>query len=51
MTDQPPHRAVIQYYFTPPEKTRLADWALVYQTPGRIVEASVPFEFRDLPLP
>jgi hypothetical protein len=50
LTDQPPHRAVIQYYFTPPEKTRLADWALVYQTPGRIVEASVPFEFRDLPL-
>jgi hypothetical protein len=45
------NRAVIQYFFTPPTKARIADWTLEYQTPGRIIETSVPFEFRDLPLP
>ena len=31
-----------------PPLSRLADWTLVYRTPGRIVELAVPFE---LPLP
>jgi hypothetical protein len=45
------NRAVIQYYFTPPAKSRLSDWTLIYHTPGRIIETSVPFEFRDVALP
>jgi hypothetical protein len=45
------NRAVVQYYFTPPPKTRIVDWSLVLQTPGRILETSVPFEFRDVLLP
>jgi hypothetical protein len=45
------NQAVVQYHFTPPARARLVDWSLVYQTPGRIVETSVPFEFRNLPLP
>jgi hypothetical protein len=45
------NQAVIHYHFTPPAKARLVDWSLVYQTPGRILETTVPFEFQNLPLP
>jgi hypothetical protein len=30
---------------------KLADWKLVYKTPGKIAEIPIPFEFKDLPLP
>ncbi len=33
------------------KKGQPSDWALIYQTPGRIVEIDVPFRFKDLPLP
>jgi hypothetical protein len=29
----------------------LADWTLMYRTPGRLVELTVPYEFKGLPLP
>jgi hypothetical protein len=50
------NRAVIQYDFVEeagktPRLGSPADWALVYQTPGRIVEVTAPFELKDLPLP
>jgi hypothetical protein len=34
-----------------PVLDHLADWKLVYRTPGKIIEVPVPFEFKDLPLP
>jgi hypothetical protein len=46
--------AEIRYHFLFPAKDNkgpLADWTLVYRTPGRIVEIDVPFAFKDLPLP
>jgi hypothetical protein len=48
--------ARLTYRFTDePEKKVLLgkpeDWKLVYRAPGRIVELTVPFEFKDLPLP
>jgi hypothetical protein len=51
-----PTRAVIQYHFVEeglktPRLGSPADWTLVYQTPGRIVEVTAPFELKDLPLP
>ncbi len=33
------------------DKGQPADWNLVYRTPGRIVEMTVPFKKKDLPLP
>jgi hypothetical protein len=49
------NRAVIQYYFVEggkgPRLGSPGDWALVYETPGRIVEVTASFQFRDLPLP
>jgi hypothetical protein len=49
-------RAVIRYHFTNRSRTqappgKLEDWRLVYRTPGRIVELTVPFSFKDLLLP
>jgi hypothetical protein len=48
-------RAVIQYYFVEGSKgPRLGspgNWSLVYETPGRILEVTAPFELKDLPLP
>ena len=54
--DQSDTKAIIRYRFgDEPEKKltlgKFSDWKLVYQTPGRIVEVAVPFEFKDLPLP
>jgi hypothetical protein len=45
-------RAVVQYAFAVTKsKGKLADWTLVYRTPGRIVEMTVPYRFKDVPLP
>jgi hypothetical protein len=45
----------IQYHFTPRGETPLppltADVTLRHRTPNRVVAFTVPFEFRDLPLP
>jgi hypothetical protein len=47
-----PRRAVIEYAFGDPEgRGQASDWALVVLTPGRIVELSVPFSFKDVALP
>jgi hypothetical protein len=46
--------AEIHYSFpiAPKEKKgTLADWTLVYRTPGRIVDVQVPFVFKDVSLP
>jgi len=44
--------AKITYHFTGAQaKGNVSQWALVYRTPGRIVEFSVPFEFRNVALP
>jgi hypothetical protein len=51
---QETNRAVLEYHFIEDGKMKLgkpADWSLVYITPGRIVQVSVPFEFKDVPLP
>ncbi len=47
-------RAVVQYFFKVRPDTNPgtpADWSLTYRTPGRLVELTVPFTFKDLPLP
>ncbi len=44
-------KAVVQYAFAAPKKAKLADWALVYRTPGRIVKLTVPYRFKNVPLP
>jgi hypothetical protein len=49
-------RAGLRYHFTNRSRTqappgKLEDWRLVYRTPGRIVELTVPFAFKDLRLP
>lgn len=49
-------RAAVRYHFTNRDRTQgppgtLEDWRLVYRTPGRIVELSVPFSFKGLRLP
>lgn len=50
---QTSNHAVIRYYF--PDKalfnTQPESWKLVYFAPGPIVEETVPFEFKDVPLP
>ena len=43
-------KAVVQYAFAAQGKGKPADWTLVYQTPGRIVELTVPYRFEDVPL-
>lgn len=43
--------ASIQYAFAAPKNGKLADWTLVYRTPGRIVELTVPYSFKNVPLP
>lgn len=47
-------RAHLRYHFTDRAalaKTNPEDWTLVYTTPGRIVQVTVPFALKDLPLP
>lgn len=45
-------RAVVRYYFTTKGfKGEPSEWTLLYRTPGRIVEATAPFSFKNLPLP
>jgi hypothetical protein len=46
--------AEITYFFDFPAKENkgpLADWTLVYRTPGQIVDIQVPLALKDLPLP
>lgn len=54
--DQNGTDANVQYRFVEdPDKKfifgRIGDWKIVYQTPGKIVESAIPFEFKDVPLP
>ena len=52
---QSSNRAVVIYRFSDrpgqPQLTNPLDWQLVYITPARLVRATVPFEFRKIPLP
>jgi len=51
---QPGHRAELTYDFVEENGLVLgkpADWKLVYQVPGPIIELPVKFAFKDLPLP
>jgi hypothetical protein len=45
------NQAVIEYFFEKTSGKNAADWKLVYDTPGRIVEVTTPFRFQDLKLP
>jgi hypothetical protein len=54
--DETEDKAIVRYRFgDEPEKNlslgKLSDWKLVYRTPGKISEISVPFELKDIPLP
>jgi hypothetical protein len=54
--DETEDKAVLRYRFgDDPDKNlslgKLADWKLVYRTPGKITEIPVSFEFKDVPLP
>jgi hypothetical protein len=44
-------QAVIEYYFENSSGKKPAQWRLVYDTPGPIVEVTVPFRFNNLLLP
>jgi hypothetical protein len=45
------NEAVIEYYFENSSGKKPAQWRLVYDTPGPIVEVMTSFHFKDLPLP
>lgn len=45
------NQAVIEYYFENSSGKNPAQWKLVYETPGQIVEVTIPFRFKDLLLP
>jgi hypothetical protein len=54
--DSTENKAIIRYSFgDEPEKNLLlgkfSDWKLIYKTPGKISELTIPFEFKDVPLP
>jgi hypothetical protein len=54
--DTTENKATVRYRFgDDPEKNlslgKLGDWKLVYRTPGKITELTVPFELKDVPLP
>jgi hypothetical protein len=44
-------QAVVEYYFENSSGKKAAEWRLVYDTPGPIVEVTTPFSFKDLQLP
>jgi hypothetical protein len=49
-------QAVLRYHFTQKVNPgvrfgQLSDWVLHYRTPGRMVELTVPYEFKNVPLP
>jgi hypothetical protein len=47
-----PRKALLQYAFADPAgKGKPAEWALVVHTPGRIVQITVPYTFKDVQLP
>ncbi len=48
--------AVVRYDFMQRDNPgvrfgQLSDWVLYYRTPGRMVEVTVPYEFKNVPLP
>jgi hypothetical protein len=50
------NKAVITYYFTEQMKKKFGggkpeEWKVVYRAPAPFTEVSVPFEFKDVPLP
>lgn len=54
--DQTDTGATMHYRFTDDEDNKIklgkpTDWNLVYRTAGQIMEISLPFEFKDVPLP
>ena len=54
--DQTATEATLHYRFTDDEENKIrlgkpSDWTLVYRTAGQIIEVTVPFEFKDVPLP
>lgn len=54
--DQNGTDAIVRYRFVEDREKgfvlgKIASWKVVYQTPGKIVEAMIPFEFKDVPLP
>jgi hypothetical protein len=54
--DTTDNKAIVRYRFgDEPAKNfilgKFSDWKLVYKTPGKIAEVSIPFEFKDVPLP
>jgi hypothetical protein len=54
--DESDNKAMVRYRFgDDPDKNlnlgKLSDWKLVYRTPGKISEITVPFELKDVPLP
>ena len=54
--DQTATEATLHYRFTDDEENKVklgkpADWQLVYRTAGQIIEVTLPFEFKDVPLP
>jgi hypothetical protein len=54
--DSDDNRAIVRYRFgDEPEKNlilgKFGDWKLTYKTPGKISEVSIPFEFKNVPLP
>ena len=52
LSDPSPRRAAVRYEFAGAQNKGVpGNWILYYRTPGRIVELTIPFEFRDVPLP
>jgi len=54
LEDSSPRQAVVTYHFLFNPKMPAKDpaaWKLVYTTPAAIVEMTIPFAFKDIPLP
>jgi hypothetical protein len=54
ISQQPGRQVLLTYYFVGEKGAapdRPEDWKLSCRTPGRIERISVPFEFKDVPLP
>lgn len=49
--DPPARRATLTYYFEPPAGAVLADWKLVYGTPGPLLRVPAEFQFGEIRLP
>ena len=56
MLDSSGSEASIRYRFEEDKNKEFTlgkpgDWKLIYYTPEKIVEMTIPFEFKDVPLP